>query len=150
RSCHQPPRFRAGARHADQRGGRRRAPQGCVTGGHRPGDDARCELSQRPAGLVRRDRCRAGAPLDDAAARPVRRGSVSTEPAASTDGAREATVLRVSAKIAGQALAERVVADMMAKDAFSTWLGISVDRVAPDASTTRMTVRPEMVNGFGV
>ena len=49
-----------------------------------------------------------------------------------------------------QAMAERVVAGMMAKDAFSKWLGITVDHVAPDASTTRMVVRPEMVNGFGV
>jgi acyl-CoA thioesterase len=49
-----------------------------------------------------------------------------------------------------QALAERVVAEMMAKDAFSRWLGISVSKVAPNTSTTRMKVRPEMVNGFGV
>ena len=49
-----------------------------------------------------------------------------------------------------QKLAERVVAGMMAKDAFSQWLGIEVLRVAPDASTVRMTVRAEMVNGFGV
>ena len=49
-----------------------------------------------------------------------------------------------------QKLAERVVAGMMAKDAFSRWLGIEVVKVAPDASTVRMTVRPEMVNGFGV
>jgi acyl-CoA thioesterase len=49
-----------------------------------------------------------------------------------------------------QALAERVVAGMMQKDAFSQWLGIEVVKVAPDASTVRMTVRPEMVNGFGV
>ena len=49
-----------------------------------------------------------------------------------------------------QKLAERVVAGMMAKDAFSQWLGIEVVKVAPDASAVRMTVRPEMVNGFGV
>lgn len=49
-----------------------------------------------------------------------------------------------------QSKAERVVAGMMAKDAFSQWLGIEIVRVAPDASTVRMTVRPEMVNGFGV
>jgi acyl-CoA thioesterase len=49
-----------------------------------------------------------------------------------------------------QALAERVVAGMMAKDAFSQWLGIEIVIVAPDASTIRMTVRDEMVNGFGV
>ena len=49
-----------------------------------------------------------------------------------------------------QALAERVVAGMMAKDAFSKWLGIAVSDVAPNAATTRLTVRTEMVNGFGV
>lgn len=49
-----------------------------------------------------------------------------------------------------QALAERVVAGMMAKDAFSKWLGITVSDVAPNAATTRLTVRKEMVNGFGV
>ena len=50
----------------------------------------------------------------------------------------------------GQALAERVVADMMAKDAFSQWLGIDVVDIRPNGATVRMTVREEMVNGFGV
>ena len=49
-----------------------------------------------------------------------------------------------------QRLAERVVAGMMDRDAFSQWLGIEVTAVAPNAATVRMTVRPEMVNGFGV
>jgi acyl-CoA thioesterase len=49
-----------------------------------------------------------------------------------------------------QELAERVVKGMMAKDEFSRWLGIEVVRVAPNASTTRLKVRPELVNGFGV
>ena len=49
-----------------------------------------------------------------------------------------------------QRLAERVVAAMMDRDAFSQWLGIEVTDVAPNAATVRMTVRPEMVNGFGV
>ncbi len=49
-----------------------------------------------------------------------------------------------------QRLAERVVATMMAKDAFSQWLGIDVSNVRPNGATTGMTVRPEMVNGFGV
>lgn len=49
-----------------------------------------------------------------------------------------------------QKLAERVVSGMMATDAFSKWLGIEIVAIAPDASTVRMTVRPEMVNGFGV
>lgn len=49
-----------------------------------------------------------------------------------------------------QSLAERVVRDMVAKDAFSKWLGIEVLEIAPCRSTVRMRVRPEMVNGFGV
>lgn len=49
-----------------------------------------------------------------------------------------------------QQIAERVVARMMERDAFSQWLGLAVVAVAPNAATVRMTVRPEMVNGFGV
>jgi acyl-CoA thioesterase len=49
-----------------------------------------------------------------------------------------------------QRLAERVVAQMLAHDEFSRWLGLEVTHVAPNAATVRMTVRPEMVNGFGV
>ena len=49
-----------------------------------------------------------------------------------------------------QLLAERVVAQMMARDAFSQWLGIEIVAIAPNAATVRMTVRPEMVNGFAV
>ena len=49
-----------------------------------------------------------------------------------------------------QRLAERVVEGMVASDAFSRWLGIEVIEVAPKRSTCRMTVRAEMVNGFGV
>ncbi len=39
---------------------------------------------------------------------------------------------------------------MMAKDAFSQWLGIEVVDVRPNGATVRMTVRDDMVNGFGV
>jgi acyl-CoA thioesterase len=39
---------------------------------------------------------------------------------------------------------------MMAKDAFSQWLGLEVLVVRPQYCTVRMTVRAEMVNGFGV
>ena len=49
-----------------------------------------------------------------------------------------------------QKLAEQVVAGMMAKDAFSQWLGIEVLTTKPDEAVVRMTVRSEMVNGFGV
>ncbi|MBK6489650.1 MAG: hydroxyphenylacetyl-CoA thioesterase PaaI [Gemmatimonadetes bacterium] len=50
----------------------------------------------------------------------------------------------------GQQLAERVVRSMLASDALSRWLGIAVVEIAPRRSTCRMTVRDEMVNGFGV
>ncbi|MGZ8493681.1 MAG: hotdog fold thioesterase [Gemmatirosa sp.] len=49
-----------------------------------------------------------------------------------------------------QATAERVVAGMMAADAFSRWLGVAVLAVAPHRATIRMTVRDDMTNGFGV
>ena len=49
-----------------------------------------------------------------------------------------------------QRLAERVVGAMVASDAFSLWLGIEVIEIAPRRSACRLTVREEMVNGFGV
>jgi len=49
-----------------------------------------------------------------------------------------------------QRLAEQVVRGMLAKDEFSRWLGIEALEIAPRRSVIRMTVRPEMVNGFGV
>ena len=48
-----------------------------------------------------------------------------------------------------QALAESVVHKMLATDALSRWLGLEVLEIAPRRSTCRMTVRDEMVNGFG-
>jgi acyl-CoA thioesterase len=49
-----------------------------------------------------------------------------------------------------QARAEAVVRGMLARDAFSRWLGVELLAVAPGRCTVAMTVRPEMVNGFGV
>ena len=49
-----------------------------------------------------------------------------------------------------QRLADRVDAAMEETDAFSRWLGIEVLEIAPRRSTCRLTVREEMVNGFGV
>ncbi|MEX2177555.1 MAG: hotdog fold thioesterase [Gemmatimonadaceae bacterium] len=49
-----------------------------------------------------------------------------------------------------QALAERVVRGMLAKDAFSRWLGVEMVEIKPRRSVIRMIVRAEMVNGFGV
>ena len=46
--------------------------------------------------------------------------------------------------------AEKIVDGMLAKDEFSRWLGVEVLQIRPGACVCRMTVRPEMVNGFGV
>jgi acyl-CoA thioesterase len=46
--------------------------------------------------------------------------------------------------------AQTVVAHMMQHDAFSQWLGIEVLTVREGYSKIRMTLRPEMLNGFGV
>jgi acyl-CoA thioesterase len=39
---------------------------------------------------------------------------------------------------------------MLARDRFSAWLGLELVAVSPGECTCRMTVREEMVNGFGV
>jgi acyl-CoA thioesterase len=49
-----------------------------------------------------------------------------------------------------QQVAERVVEGMLARDAFSRWLGVEILEVRPARVTIRMTVRPEMTNGFAV
>lgn len=49
-----------------------------------------------------------------------------------------------------QRTAEQVVFGMLAKDEFSRWLGIEVSDLTPASCVCRMTVRDEMVNGFGV
>ena len=48
------------------------------------------------------------------------------------------------------AKARRLVEAMLARDAFSAWLGLDVTEIRPGACTARMTVREEMTNGFGV
>jgi acyl-CoA thioesterase len=47
------------------------------------------------------------------------------------------------------AQARAVVERMMTRDAFSRWLGVELVEVAAKRCVLRMTVRPEMVNGFG-
>lgn len=47
------------------------------------------------------------------------------------------------------AKARAVVERMMSTDAFSHWLGVEIIDVGVKRATIRMTVRPEMVNGFG-
>lgn len=46
--------------------------------------------------------------------------------------------------------AEQIVFGMLAKDEFTRWLGIEVVELTPGHCVCRMTVRDEMVNGFGV
>lgn len=47
-------------------------------------------------------------------------------------------------------LAAEVVAHMMQHDLFSQWLGIEVLEIKEGYSKIKMTVRPEMINGFGI
>jgi acyl-CoA thioesterase len=47
-------------------------------------------------------------------------------------------------------LANTVVSHMMEHDLFSQWLGIEVLEVKEGYSKIRMTVRKEMINGFGI
>ena len=48
------------------------------------------------------------------------------------------------------ARAREVVEGMLARDRYSAWLGLELVSVEAGACTCRMTVREEMVNGFGV
>lgn len=43
-----------------------------------------------------------------------------------------------------------VVTHMMQHDLFSQWLGIEVLEIKEGYSNIKMTVRPEMINGFGI
>lgn len=47
-------------------------------------------------------------------------------------------------------LAAQVVAKMMEQDAFSQWLGIKIVEIKQGYSKIQMTLREEMLNGFGV
>lgn len=47
-------------------------------------------------------------------------------------------------------LPAQVVDKMMKDDLFSQWLGITVIEVTEGYSKIKMTVRPEMINGFGI
>ncbi len=46
--------------------------------------------------------------------------------------------------------AGKVVAHMLEKDLFSQWLGISLIEIREGYSKIKMSVRPEMINGFGI
>ncbi len=47
-------------------------------------------------------------------------------------------------------LAKKVVSHMMENDLFSQWLGIEVLEINEGYSKIKMTVRKEMINGFGI
>jgi acyl-CoA thioesterase len=47
-------------------------------------------------------------------------------------------------------LAIAVVNKMMLDDKFSNWLGVEVIEIKEGYSKIKMTVRPEMMNGFGI
>lgn len=47
-------------------------------------------------------------------------------------------------------LANKVVSHMMENDLFSQWLGISVLEIKEGYSRITLTVREEMINGFGI
>ena len=47
-------------------------------------------------------------------------------------------------------LASSVVGHMMENDFFSQWMGVEVLEVKEGYSRIRMTIRKEMVNGFGI
>ena len=46
--------------------------------------------------------------------------------------------------------AGKIVAHMLQHDLFSQWLGISVIEIKEGYSKIKMTVRAEMINGFGI
>lgn len=54
-----------------------------------------------------------------------------------------------ASKVAADLKARDIVGRMMDKDVFSQWLGVEVLEVADKQAVIRMTVRPEMMNGFG-
>jgi len=47
-------------------------------------------------------------------------------------------------------LANNVVKRMMENDAFSQWMGLEVLEVREGYSRVKMTIRKEMINGFGI
>ena len=49
-----------------------------------------------------------------------------------------------------QSQARAIVDAMLARDAFSRWLGVELVSLEAQDCTLRMTVRDDMVNGFGV
>ena len=51
--------------------------------------------------------------------------------------------------MSAQELAEKVLSKMLSVDGFSAWLGVKVTALAPGNATCTMSIRKEMLNGFG-
>lgn len=51
--------------------------------------------------------------------------------------------------MSAQDLADKVLAKMLSADGFSAWLGVKVTAFQPGSATCTMSVRKEMLNGFG-
>jgi acyl-CoA thioesterase len=59
-------------------------------------------------------------------------------------------ILQESNFIAMSSIHKEVVDHMMENDFFSQWMGVEVLEVKEGYSKIKMTIRPEMVNGFGI
>jgi acyl-CoA thioesterase len=59
-------------------------------------------------------------------------------------------ILQESKFIAMSSIHKEVVDHMMENDFFSQWMGVEVLEVKEGYSKIKMTIRPEMVNGFGI
>ena len=74
-----------------------------------------------------------------------------SEGAEANSGKSDSAITNDAAKdnAASEQTARAVVDGMVAADAFSRWLGVEVLKTAVGESHLRMTVRDDMVNGFG-
>ena len=73
----------------------------------------------------------------------------SADPSAAPVAAPSAAPAKSLTPAAMDARAREVVGRMVARDTFSQWLGVEVLEVAHQQAVIRMTVRAEMMNGFG-
>ena len=72
------------------------------------------------------------------------------QPAFEANGRSQPSFLRKLRPMEKKSLATCVVDAMFNNDAFSQWLGIERIEEGPGRSVLRMTVRAEMLNGFGI
>lgn len=57
---------------------------------------------------------------------------------------------KADSELKAQLLAEQVRDTMLATDAATAMMGLQVTAVAPGGASVTMTVRPDMLNGFGI